>query len=392
LTRTPRCTQARRRPRWLVLLPCLAACHCAGGRHYDLARQAEKRGQPQEAYDHYCKAAAARPGSGGVADGLARVRPGAAAYWESQALAEMDAGRYADAWRLLMRCLSIQPDHSTAPKLIRQLEAQHPDVIAQARDEYLRRGTIALAVGPPARPVPEQLAMATPRPGAAAIAAPPEPARSFDPIPFDPPTSAEPAKSPEPPPPAEAGAAEAKDKPVEAPPAPPEPADIAPPVVAVEPAAPAVEPESPAAPAASAETVAPPEPPPATPEPAGIRRLPDVHITVQPEAEPPPRPARPAFSASRGEFMIITTLSRRDRLYARSARLVDGVEVRLKDTEADLEANFDLYCGKKRIKKIRDLTIGRSQIFEGVSGRLFRLTLLGIHHKSRTVRIGVKPA
>ena len=103
-------------------------------------------------------------------------------------------------------------------------------------------------------------------------------------------------------------------------------------------------------------------------------------------------PARPPLTGAPGPFLLVQTLSLKDKNYPRSIVVVDDIEVRLKDTEADLEADFDLYAGRTKIKKIRDLKIGRSQAYTGATGRLYRLTLLGIHHKSETVRIGIKPA
>ena len=91
-------------------------------------------------------------------------------------------------------------------------------------------------------------------------------------------------------------------------------------------------------------------------------------------------------------FRSVQSLSLKNRLLAHSMLLADGVEVRLKDTDVDLEADFDLYVGKSRVKKLRGMKIGRSQIFAGVSGNLYRFTLLGIHHPTHTVRIGVRPA
>ncbi|HUN81987.1 MAG TPA: hypothetical protein VMV81_10830 [Phycisphaerae bacterium] len=95
---------------------------------------------------------------------------------------------------------------------------------------------------------------------------------------------------------------------------------------------------------------------------------------------------------SPGGFTYLESLSLKDRTLAKSMSLPDGVEIRLKDTDADLEADFDMYIGKNRVKKIRGMKIGRSQILTGSSGELYRLTLLGIHHPSHTVRVGIKPA
>jgi len=113
---------------------------------------------------------------------------------------------------------------------------------------------------------------------------------------------------------------------------------------------------------------------------------------IDDSAEPKIKPARPPLSGSPSDFLIVQSLSLKDRTYPKTAVIVEGVQVRLKDTDANLQADFDLYAGRTRIKKIRDMKIGRSQVFSGSNGVLYRLTLLGIHHKSQTVRVGIKPA
>jgi hypothetical protein len=337
--------------------------------------------------------------SGEVASSLERVRPGASAYWESQGLLQMDAGKYDDAWRMLMKSLEIQPDSATTAKLIRQLEAQHSDQVATARIEWLHRGGPALASAlrgqrneQPAESL-NQLSNEQAQESQVAVAAPsvlqPQPTDVFEKkIETDEEHRA--SKSL-----AVTGAV------------------ASPPPVAIA----AADPEK-----RSRRTVMPapsdtdkPVTKAAFPEKRGERALtraePQTAARVRPvrpklresvnKMEPPPiaeqplddfrKPSRPAISTAMGDFLAIQTLSLKDRSYPRSMAMMDGVEVRLNDTDADLTADFNLYAGKSRVKKIRDMRIGRSQIFAGVSGNLYRLTLLGIHHKSRTVRVGIKP-
>lgn len=119
---------------------------------------------------------------------------------------------------------------------------------------------------------------------------------------------------------------------------------------------------------------------------------------INPSQRPPPQPKRPQpadlepNAPTESAFTSIHTLSLKDRRYTRLALAADGIGVRLKDTEGDGEADLDLFDGKKVIQKVRDLERGRSQTFRGKSGTLYRLTLLSVHHKSRTVRLGVKRA
>jgi hypothetical protein len=69
---------------------------------------------------------------------------------------------------------------------------------------------------------------------------------------------------------------------------------------------------------------------------------------------------------------------------------VDGIRIVLEDTDSDDQVDLDLFNGKKRIQKVRGLKQGRSQSFQGKSGDLYRLTLLSVQHKKRTVKFAVK--
>lgn len=91
------------------------------------------------------------------------------------------------------------------------------------------------------------------------------------------------------------------------------------------------------------------------------------------------------------QYVVVFTVSRRDRRYPRVHLAIDEVNVRIEDTEDDPEVDLDLLIGKKRIKKIRDMESGATQTFRGASGAMYRLTVLGIHHKSHTARIGIRP-
>ncbi len=108
-------------------------------------------------------------------------------------------------------------------------------------------------------------------------------------------------------------------------------------------------------------------------------------------AQPPPPQAGDAQGPQR-EYLLVHTLSLRDRRYPRVTNTIDGITIRLKDTDDDMDVDLDLFDGVRRIQKVRELELGRSQTFRGRSGDLYRLSVLGIHHKSRTVRIGIRPA
>lgn len=91
-------------------------------------------------------------------------------------------------------------------------------------------------------------------------------------------------------------------------------------------------------------------------------------------------------------FLAIHVLSRKDRRYVKTAESVDGITLKLTDTDDEGDADINVYHGRRRVKKIRDIRVGQSVTFSGRSGRLLRLIVLDIRHKSQTVRLGIKPA
>jgi len=523
---------------------------CGPGKAYDVGRTAEQRGEAQTAYDAYCEAGRRHPGSGAVSAGIKRTAPQTEAYWQSEGTRAMEEGRCADAWRMLMRVLEVNPRNASAARLVRQLEFDHALQVADVRRDYQKRGSAALAIAATATPAPAReqrsarlaaadrsskppsnpqfaqpseprpepmtspptvLAYAESRMSPEAEATrtnapkPPTPAieeptslspasvnrapragdeendRPDRPLPSSPSSDSgiaaiEPSKpivhpyrptqdrSQESP--AERTTRDRPDEPVQVAQAGParssdqaqraqqEGASEAP----VEPVQPARSPEAPAEPIQRAQPSETPAEPPrgaraskapgktetakppsvlettaehaaaqkptpaqsATPEDDRVR--PRQASPKQPQAEPrrtprkqdreqraasdgkaPPSVRRPApakqqpgdetgeaLSASRDEFLAVHTLSKKNHLYPQRLRTVEGVIATLKGTDDDLDCDIDLHEGKKRIKKIRGLEIGQSEVFRTRSGKLYRLTILSIHHKSHTVRLGIK--
>jgi tetratricopeptide (TPR) repeat protein len=395
---------------------------CGPGKAYRTGRRAEKHGAAHKAYDAYCRAAREHPGNGTVAAGIKRAVPAAAAFWEAQAKAAANEGHYADAWRMWMRTLDIRPDHPTAPAVIRQLQEQYPSAVADARADWLRRGSASLALaeprdllaranaaeqGPRGRTPDQPDSPPAKRAEALAMAANPPDVEAdlagraglADPDPPEDEDESDPASQSKP--------ADARRPPEEATQPPQAPSwEIDPQRVA------AVEPGQAAEPEPQPETDKPPptegararqglsaaiaravsnadalRKPSQQGDGASARRGPR-HEDAQPDAAP----AGEKRSRPVGEFLVVRTLSKKDRRYPKQAKIIDGITVRLRDTDGDLDADLNLYDGDRRIKKIRELPIGRSQTFRGHSGKRYRLTILSIHHKSHTVRIGIKPA
>ncbi len=348
--------------------------------------KAEKLGEPYLAYEDYCQAARKAPGDGGVAAGIKRTAPAAAAHYQAAALKAMSEERYADTWRILMRVLEIRPDDLTTVKLIRQLQHQHAAEIDDARADWLRRGSAGLA------------------------SALPEPAR---------PSATQPALK---------GTAIARADSSAAPERRPPPA-----LGEVKKAAPEVRgsmipDDQETITSSDAQRKSADRNEGAEPQlrhhgqvasPAQADRRQDViglrgeaeHSAARPTpAQKPDEPDSPAgpegvvsavsYSAERQVvqgpmqspqgLLTFRTLSKKDKRFAEQALLIDGIAVRLKGTEDDPEADLDLFDGKKRIKKIRGIRIGGSQTFSGRSGNDYRLVVLAIHHKTQTVRVGVQ--
>ncbi|MCZ6682155.1 MAG: hypothetical protein O7B26_03160 [Planctomycetota bacterium] len=105
-----------------------------------------------------------------------------------------------------------------------------------------------------------------------------------------------------------------------------------------------------------------------------------------------PNASRDKRTRNRDRFLAIHVLSRKDRRYVKTAESVDGVTLKLTDTDDEGDADINIYHGRRRVKKIRDIRVGQSVSFSGRSGRLLRLIILDIRHKSQTVRLGIRPA
>ncbi len=392
---------------------------CGPGKAFDQASAAEKRGDVGKAYDHYCQAARRNPGNGSVASGIKRTGPVASSLYETQATAAMDDGRFADAWKLLMRAIEIRPNNPSAVYLVRRLEKEHDVEIADARDAWKRQGSLALKVN--SSPVSlAKLDAVKPseadevKSGSLTADSSPESSLIVD-------SSSErtlvadasAAGSL-----AAARAAGSKKDPIALwvanLPASDSRADDGPSSKVGRPSshnAPeagvaAGEPRIASAPSeqfsSEVQVVALTGDDPNGPGRSSAGRA--MRPVVQPLdfRKAASRSDKVAIGESQalrqdsvdqgGTLFVQRTLSKKNRRYARRALLVDGIVAKLKDTDDDLDADIDLYDGDKRITKIRSLEIGQSKTFRGHSGKRYDLTILSIHHKSHTVRIGVKPA
>lgn len=370
-------SRSRTCARWGAALALItASAGCAGAGVYQSGVRAEQRGEPHIAYEHYLRAASLDPSAGRVHDALSRVGPRAAEHWADQGRDVEAAGQYGDAWRMYIRSLEIQPNNPTVTGLIREIDKRYPTAVADARRDWMRRGRAALAGRD------ERLASAAD-------------ARSDD----------NGAPSTDPP----SGMTD-PDSPLAA-------TDIHPgPAHGGGKKQPTV--RSPRekrlarretfnsfggwaadahASAIGGEDIENSGAVVRRNRNAGIQRNVDRGPAAQLDKalgfKLPPAPAAIENQPS-GEqpFLVIHTLSRRDRRFVKTVESVDGIAIKLKDTDHERDADLSLYSGKKRIRKIKDIRVGETATFRGRSGRYFRLTVLFIHHKSRTVRVGIRPA
>jgi|CXWL01.1.fsa_nt_gi hypothetical protein len=356
----------------------LCASGCSNGKVFTQAQKAEKRGRPEVAYEEYCKAAVDHHGSGAVAAGLSRTREAAAAFWEKRALIAMDEHRYVDAWRMLMRVLEIQPDEDSSADLIRRLESEHADALADPREEYLRRGGVSLTpslrqeialAGTATRTEDNRVASGssvqpeTVNPDAVARTDVPTPATMTQ-VNAEPtnPTGTELQSSHEfmavtrqP----WAGSKQVDELRI------------------VDAASGARRGDAPSQAALRSLN-------------SEVSKSKKGGSTGQP---PDGLPADRRTDRRRaGEFEMVCTLSKRDSRYCRTVKILDGVELRLRETDDDPDVDMDVFKGTKRLKKLRGMEIGESQTFGSKGGRLYRLTILSIHDPSKTVRVGIRPA
>lgn len=355
-----RIPQSLRRCSMVLIAFVTSAGGCGGGRNADLARQAEERGDPAVAYDYYCRAAQDHRGSLTVADGLERTRPAAAAYWERLALTAADEGRYADAWRCWMRTIEIQPDHATAAQMIRQLETEHSTQIAAVREDWLKRGNTALPRA--------QL----------------EPRRSVakaDAVRDSSPTEASQATTP-------AGSMARADGATLAARDPREPAP--------QPAKPPPRPRRPERSESQRKTREPTDKITARAADTSTDSAPGEEPVVHSE-RPAKRPAMhggaPSLAGENTAFQVVRTYSLQDQRFPRTGDAIDGITLKLKDTDEDdgvIEVDVDLLKGGERIRKVRALRVGRSLTFRGASGQTYRMTIISAHHRTHTVRIGFR--
>ncbi len=371
----------------------------------------------------------------------------------AQAEAALAEGRWEEAHRLAGEALAIDAAHDAAGKAERRArDALVSDRIAAARlatqrgDDQAFRAAVeqayridpenavvqqlrrqagpatadqaAVATRPvvPAGPGPVAMQPAAARPAEQPAPAPsPKPTAASQVTPG--PATADPSPAPAAPPEVKPLPAGRSTKPVRETTSPQPPVQPRAPAPAVVPATPEAVPANPASPliiglgeGESEPTADPtairPVPRPAS-RPAGLPPVPSPSVRpavapAGPTAARTPAPANaepgrivpaPRYGPSEREpqsFLHRAVISRKDKRYRDTATTVDGVRVRLRDTDADpLDADIDIFIGTTRIRR-DDVRIGQGVTFRVAAGRTYRLVILSILDDRETISFGIQ--
>ncbi len=352
------------------------------------ARQFEDSGQPQLAYESYRKTLNQDPTDGTAAEGLARTAPQAVEYWLTKAKSFEEGNAMEEAAECHRKALRIKPDEMASIAWLRDHrmdQAAKVDTVASINSPRRQPPTRVTIVNDPnttatvgvlhaslnapsaspaaSAPAPSPVAVVAPSPVAVVVAVPsPTPA---------------PVAAPSPSPVAVVVAL---------------PSPTPEPVVAPAPATAAVEPAaspSPAPVAAETGTVV-----------AEARTVREVSVEGRKAAAGPTHEAlakqRPIVRYERNSsldtFVVNVRISNDDKRFPKFSPLVDGLSVRIRDTDANpLDADMEFYFEDKRVGgKVADLPIDSVVSLMGRSGRTWEVVVVGIFNKTETVTLGIR--
>jgi len=104
-----------------------------------------------------------------------------------------------------------------------------------------------------------------------------------------------------------------------------------------------------------------------------------------------PAESKPPAKKSPPEHLCRGTVSRDNDRFKKEITLVDGIKVRVKDTDEDpLDADFDIVAGKFRVKP-DDVPVGGRVKIRGISGRSYVLKIVWIEDHDETVHFVLDP-
>jgi hypothetical protein len=102
--------------------------------------------------------------------------------------------------------------------------------------------------------------------------------------------------------------------------------------------------------------------------------------------------ARRRTGRSPFQFLVILTLSKKDRRFPKKVEVIDGLVIEVRDTDDDPDADFYVYRGGKRVAKYKGIELGEPCRVVGRSGRSYDVVLLSILNARHTIRFGIRPA
>jgi len=328
--------------------------------------QFEKSGQYHKAYEQYRRQLADNPSNAAAATGMRRTAPHAAAYWQRHAYQAAEQNNWQQATQYHRKVLQIKPNELSSILSLRQIQRHRPIQLASAQPKAL---------------IIEQ---AAPKTAAPVQTPPPKPVVLKKPTPPTPPAKSVVPKEPKP---------TAAVKPKESKPQPP----AMQPVVVLRPTTQPV--------ARRAQLTPKPQSRPALPKPRAQASAAQSQPARSQVASPtPPTPRAPRIdprkqkpratfrrNARDAQFIMVIRVSRDDHRYPKIATLQDGLAIKVKDTDGKpLDADMELYLGKKCIAKFKDLPEDTIIAAIGRSTRRYHIVLMDIYDPTETVTVGIK--
>jgi len=106
--------------------------------------------------------------------------------------------------------------------------------------------------------------------------------------------------------------------------------------------------------------------------------------------EPSPATGSDATPPSTHEYLFTGTVSRDDRRFPEKRPTIDGLVVKVRDTDPGPDADLDAYLGRNRIGRGKDLKVGQCFRVRGRSGRSYEIVILAIIDSTETVRFAIR--
>lgn len=116
------------------------------------------------------------------------------------------------------------------------------------------------------------------------------------------------------------------------------------------------------------------------------------HIQTNSTKFPPsPEPVDSGVLTPEHEQPIVTivTVSCDDVRFSKMAEAVDGIAIKIKDTDPEPDADVEVYRDGERILRLKDWPAGGRAFVEGRSGKRYELRLLDINDETETIRVDI---